>query len=91
MSVGPARLDYSFLGVLYIVGYMISNVLWPRWLGGVDRPYLSARGFASQEGLVRVSRLAEEGLKVPIDSVWELEDAVKVIFDRILRSLCTDL
>ncbi|KAE8443359.1 hypothetical protein EG329_001917 [Mollisiaceae sp. DMI_Dod_QoI] len=77
VSVGPARLDYSFLGVLYIVGYMISNVLWPRWLGGVNRPYLSARAFASLVRLERVRRLAEDGLKVPIDSVWDLEDVLK--------------
>jgi hypothetical protein len=25
-------------------------------------------------------------LKVPIDSIWDLEDALKVCFDRILRS-----
>jgi hypothetical protein len=78
VTVGPAPPDYSFSGVLYIVGAMIRNELLPRWLGGVDRPYLSARGFASLEGLERVSRLAEEGLKVPIDSVWGLEDALKV-------------
>jgi len=86
VTVGPAPPDYSFFGVWYIVGSMISNALWPRWLGGVDRPYLSARGFKSLEGLERVSRLAQEGLKVPIDSVWNLEDALKVYFDGILRS-----
>jgi hypothetical protein len=69
---------------------MISNTLWPRWLGGVDRPYLSARGFASLEGLERVSRLAEEGLKVPIDSVWDLKDALKVYLMEF-EELCTDL
>ncbi len=37
-------------------------------------------------GLERVSRLAEEGLKVPIDSVWDLEDGLKVYFDGILKS-----
>ncbi|KAE9371128.1 NAD(P)-binding protein [Stipitochalara longipes BDJ] len=77
VTVGPARPEYSFLGVLYMVRYMISNVLWPSWLGGVNRPYLFAKGPASLEGLERVSRLAEEGLKVPIDSVWDLEDALK--------------
>jgi hypothetical protein len=81
VTVGPARPDYSVFGVLCVVGSMISNLLWPRWLGGVDRPYLMARGFASLEGLERVSRLAKEGLKVPIDSVWDLEDALKVYFD----------
>lgn len=78
MTVGPAPPTYSFFGVLYILRSMISNALWPRWLGGVDRPYLSARGFATLVGLERVSRLAEEGLKVPIDSVWDLEDTLKV-------------
>ena len=86
MTVGPAPPDYGFFGMLCVVGSMISNTLWPRWLGGVDRPYLSAMGFASLEGLERVSRLAEERLKVPIDSVWDLEDALKVYFDGILRS-----
>ena len=86
MSVVTEPRDYSFFSMLYTIGFMISNVLWPRWLGGVDRPYLSARGFASLPELERVSRLAAEGLKVPIDSVWDLKDAMKVSFDGILSS-----
>jgi hypothetical protein len=80
VTVGPAPPDYGFFGMLCVVGSMINNTLWPRWLGGVDRPYLSAMGFASLEGLERVSRLAEERLKVPIDSVWGFRGCFKGIF-----------
>jgi hypothetical protein len=86
VSVGSAPPNYSFFGMLYTIGSMISNVLWPRWLGGVDRPYLMVRSFASLPELERISKLAAEGLKVSIDSIWDLEDALKVCFDGILRS-----
>ena len=79
MTVGPASPDYNWLGMLTTIGVMLSNILCPRWLGGVDRPYLTASGFANLPDMERVSRLAVEGkLKMPIDSVWNLEDALKV-------------
>ena len=81
MTVGPAPPDYGLWGLLSTMGTMMSNVLWPTWLGGVNRPYLSARALSNLTDLERLSKLAAEGkLKVPIDSVWDLEDALKVCF-----------
>jgi hypothetical protein len=81
VTVGPAPPDYSVWGMLATIGTMMSNILWPTWLGGVNRPYLSARGFSNLTDLERLSRLVAEGkLRVPIDSVWDLEDALKVGF-----------
>lgn len=78
VTVGPAPPEYSFFGVLYILRSLISNFLCPTWLGGINRPHLGAIGFPSLESLERISRLFEGGLRVPIDSIWVLEDAAKV-------------
>lgn len=86
VTVGPAPPYYGFSRLLYIIRSMISNTLWPRWLGGVNRPHLAAIGFPNLEFLERISRLFEEGLRIPIDSVWDLEDAVKVLSYINLRS-----
>lgn len=74
--------------MLASIGAMLSNVLWPAWLGGVDRPYSQAKGFPNLPDMERVSKLASEGkLKVPIDSCWSLEDAMKVCLLSKVRSI----
>ena len=88
ITVGPSPQDYNFVGIVSTVGLIISNALLPSWLGGVDRPYFTAKGFPDLPGMERVARLAAEGMKVPIDSCWDLEDAMKVRFMKLPRVLC---
>lgn len=51
----------------------------PVILGGVPRRHRFHNAFPDQEKLQRVARMAEEGkLKVLVDSVWKMEDGMKV-------------
>ena len=51
----------------------------PVLLGGVPRQYRMHNAFPSQEKIQRVVKMAEEGkLNVLVDSVWKMEDAIKV-------------
>lgn len=57
----------------------MSNLLWPIFLGGVDRSYVQVNGIANSKSMERLARMVEEGkLKVPIDSVWSFEDVLQV-------------
>ena len=54
---------------------MLQNMLWPRLLGGVDRPYVRVTALASLAGLEKLAELAEEDcFDVVIDSSWDMED-----------------
>lgn len=78
VTVGPAPPDYSVVGMLHAIGQMLSNALWPRWLGGVNRPYFTAARFANLPDMERLARLAREGkLRVPIDPCWDFGDVLK--------------
>jgi hypothetical protein len=78
VTVGPAPPDYSVMGILHTIGQTLSNTMWPRWLGGVNRPYFTAAGFANLLDMERLARMAKEGkLRVPIDLCWDFGDALK--------------
>ena len=50
----------------------------PVMLGGIPRQHRMHNAFKTQTNSQRVVKIAEEGkLKVPVDSVWKMEDAVK--------------
>lgn len=70
----PLRL-WPFLGMFWI---MLLNYVYPASLpGGVPRRYAFLSGRATREDHEEVKRLVEEGkLKVPLDSVWEMEEAL---------------
>lgn len=79
MTVGVAIATYSIGGVFYSVSQMMSNFLWPRILGGTDRPYVQVSGRSNLKDMERLARMAQDGdLRVPIDSRWEFEDVLEV-------------
>lgn len=78
ISVGPAMPKYSMGAIFYSLGQMASNFLWPRFLGGPNRPYIQVAATSTLEEIQRLAHLVEEGkLRVPIDSCWDLVDALK--------------
>jgi NADPH:quinone reductase-like Zn-dependent oxidoreductase len=55
------------------------NLLWPQFLGGTPRKYIFQQTNPTQERSKYLVRLVEEGkLKVVIDQVFEMEDALQV-------------
>lgn len=66
----------SFLAFFFM---MLLNYVYPSFLPrGVNRRYAFLSGAANAHDLGEVKRLVEEGkLKVPIDSVWGMQDAWK--------------
>lgn len=54
-------------------------MLWPRLLGGVDRPYVQVAAIASLASLEKLAELAEEDcFDIVVDSSWDMDDALKV-------------
>ena len=63
--------------------YSIQNMFLPTWLGGVPRRYIMFSTPPTREDAIHVGRLIEEGkLHVPVDSVFDMEDAVSA-YERI--------
>jgi len=79
VAVGVAATSITWGALLLAVGQLLSNALWPAILGGVKRPYISIAAFAGRQQMEELAALVKEDkLKVPLDSVWEMEDALKV-------------
>jgi NADPH:quinone reductase-like Zn-dependent oxidoreductase len=58
-------------------------MLLPTWLGGVPRRYIMFSTLPSREAGVQVTRLLEDGsVRIPVDSVFEMEDAIAA-YERI--------
>ncbi|PVH71951.1 zinc-binding oxidoreductase [Cadophora sp. DSE1049] len=84
VSVGPAMPTYSMGAILYSIGQMASNFLWPQFLGGPNRPYVQFAATATQEEMQRLADMVQDGkLRVPIDSCWDMEDVLKS-YERML-------
>jgi hypothetical protein len=65
--------------MIYSIGQMVKNLFQPPALGGVNRQYRQVTGISNQKDLKRLAQMATDGvLKVPLDSSWELKDALKV-------------
>lgn len=89
VSVGPAMPTYSMGAILYSLGQMASNFSWPRFLGGPNRPYIQVAATSTLVEMQRLACLVQEGkLRVPIDSCWDLEDALKVGLDLLYPERC---
>ena len=59
----------------------LANLYLPAWLGGTPRSYQMITGTPNQRDLERVRKLIEEGdLKPVVDSVWGMEDVLKVCY-----------
>lgn len=69
---------------------MIDNALRPRFLGGVDRKWVQVNAISNSKQLEQLSALVTEGkLKVPIDSIWDMEDGLKVC--ELVKVICHTL
>ncbi|CZR56206.1 related to zinc-binding oxidoreductase [Phialocephala subalpina] len=78
LSIGIQVPGYKYSSLLCAIGKLMSNMLWPRFLGGVDRSYAQVNGIANSKAMERLARMVDEWkLKVPIDSVWSFEDVLQ--------------
>ncbi len=80
VTVGIAFEDYKLSTVLYATYlFMFKIPFLPTWLGGVPRRCVCVTGFVNLDELEKLKKMVEEKkLKVVIDSVWEMDDALKV-------------
>ncbi|MCJ1246215.1 zinc ion binding [Trapelia coarctata] len=84
VTVGVAIKDYSITGVLSAGFQMMSNSLWPRMLGGVNRDYVQVSAIANLEAMTKLAGLVEGGkLRVVRDGEWGMGDALKA-YERLL-------
>jgi NADPH:quinone reductase-like Zn-dependent oxidoreductase len=75
------------VGALEGIGVTAWNMLFnnwlPTWLGGVPRRYIMFSALPARDDAIYLARLIEEGrLRVPVDSVFAMEDAV-LAYERI--------
>ncbi|RAL00781.1 NAD(P)-dependent alcohol dehydrogenase [Aspergillus ibericus CBS 121593] len=62
---------------------VLSNMYLPTWLGGVPRRYIMFSTTPTSDSAVYVAQLIKEGrLRIPVDSVFSMEDAVRA-YERI--------
>jgi NADPH:quinone reductase-like Zn-dependent oxidoreductase len=75
LSVGAGTFFQS-LWMMFVAAW------WPTWLGGVPRQYKSIMAVATGEQQQEVIRWFNEGIvkRIPIDSEYSMEDALKVRF-----------
>jgi reticulon-4-interacting protein 1, mitochondrial len=79
VTVGVKFSSFRFRAILGAVLSMMSNALWPVWLGGVDRTYKSIMAIVDTKSLERLGRLAEEGkIRTVVGEEWRMECALKV-------------
>lgn len=72
-----------FEGVCVTVRNVLFNSWLPSWLGGVPRRYIMFSTPMARDDAVYLARLIEEGhLRISIDSVFDMEDAVRA-YERI--------
>ncbi|OAA54371.1 Alcohol dehydrogenase superfamily, zinc-type [Niveomyces insectorum RCEF 264] len=64
-------------GVFVLARQVLFNLLLPTWLGGVPRRYIMFSTPPTRDDAMYLARLMEEGnLRVPVDSVFDLTNAV---------------
>lgn len=70
-------------GILSLAHNALLNTLLPTWLGGVPRRYITFSTPPARDDNVYLIQLMEEGrLRVPVDSIFDMEDAVSA-YERI--------
>ncbi|KAF2434302.1 zinc-binding oxidoreductase [Tothia fuscella] len=83
VSVGVLSEDLSYASVIRAVLKIASNLYWPRFLGGVARPYLQKTVVVESHSLEGLSVLVQEGkLRVIIDFSFSMNDALHA-YDRM--------
>lgn len=56
---------------------ILANKFLPTWLGGVPRRYITFSTPPTRDAAIYMTKLVEEGhIRIPIDSVYDMEDAV---------------
>jgi NADPH:quinone reductase-like Zn-dependent oxidoreductase len=84
ITVGVLYTELSYHGMAGMLYKMAKNILWPAALGGVPRKYHHIASAVDNAAMTRLGALCESGkLRVPVDSVWKFEDALKA-YDRML-------
>lgn len=69
----------GWLGLMGLVGDLLTNYLWPAVLGGTARKYRMLSTAPEPAALQRVRELVESGaVKGVVDSVWDMDDALEV-------------
>ena len=86
---GPGK-DIGVGHLLGMVWSLAQNFLWPKILGGTPRVYGFVSAESNSKQLAKLKRLVEEGkLRIPIDSLWDMEDGLKVSHSSLRSSLAT--
>jgi hypothetical protein len=79
VTVGIAHKNYSYSSMLGAVLKMIKNSLTSLLPGPKQRKYVQVNAAVNLEGLVGLRSRVEQGkLKIPIDSCWDMKDALQV-------------
>lgn len=87
----PAYLkpDGALVNIGVIEGMVVTafnslmNMLLPIWMGGVPRRYIMFSSPPLRDDAIYLVRLVEEGrLRIPVDSVFDMEEAVRA-YERI--------
>ena len=70
---------------------LAKNSLWPAWLGGTPRRFITFGAQISHARILRLASLVEDGkIKIVVDATFSMEDALKVgAFPCDLRSELT--
>jgi NADPH:quinone reductase-like Zn-dependent oxidoreductase len=85
VTVGPRQPSFTILGMLSTIGSMATNLLLPRFLGGVPRPYVQVAAVGTLEAMQELAEMVEGGkLEVHVASSFKMTDAIEV-------SLCAGL
>ena len=81
VAVGIKIKEWNVWGFLGVAKQMMLNALWPvsTWLGGTGRTWKATSMMeARPEVMEKLVSLLDEGkIRVPVDSVWKFEDALK--------------
>ncbi|KAJ5491585.1 hypothetical protein N7539_003152 [Penicillium diatomitis] len=79
-----ALINIGFLeGIFTTTFNVLVNRFLPTWLGGVPRRYITFSTPPTRDAAIYMAKLVEEGhIRIPIDSVYDMEDAIAV-YERV--------
>jgi hypothetical protein len=79
VTVGIAHNHYNYSSMLYAVFRMVTNKLISILPGEGQRKYVLVSATMNLEAVDKMRSMAEQGkLSVPIDSSWDMKDALQV-------------
>lgn len=75
---------FSFWEIIMFILWGKTQWLRPVWLGGVPRKHWTLNGGQKLDDLKRMARMVDDqGMKIPVDSVWEMDD-VKKAYEKLV-------